>query len=248
MATYREMTYMVLDSLKVTSDDAFYNEEHVLFLLGRIRSLLLLRKYNAERRYASSPATQSPTEGSYQNYQMLCLDLEESDLLPGACGGQGWLRSTKKIPALLGIGYTMAYPKHSMIGERVTFIPVERMPYVGYNKWLKTIIYVAYGHDGYLYVRSANPQFRYLEGMKLRGIFEDAEAAAKLQCTEDGDPVLCDILDAEFPLEDGLLAQCIEMTVQELRGSLYAPMDKQNNAEDDLAKAAVTTPARDRNE
>lgn len=240
MVTYRQMTYMVMDSLKATSDDSFYNEEHVLFLLGRVRSLLLLRKYNAERRYATSPSSPNATEGSYENYQNICLELENADLLPDACGGEGWLRSTKRIPSLLGIGHTMAYPKHSMVGERITFIPVERMPYVGYNKWLKTIIYVAQGFDGYLYVKSSNPQFRYLDMMRLRGIFEDAEEAAKLQCNEEGELTPCDILDAEFPLEDGLLAQCIELTVQQLRSSLYAPMDKQNNAEDDLAKAAVT--------
>lgn len=246
MATYREMTYMVMDSLKATSDDAFYNEEHVLFLLGRIRSLLLLRKYKEERRYATSPSAPSITDNSYQNYQNICLELEQADLLPDACGGEGWLRSTKKIPALLGIGNTMAFPKHSMIGERITFIPIERMPYVGYNKWLKSIIYVAHGFDGYLYVRSANPQFRYLDMMRLRGIFEDAEAAMQLQCNEDGESIPCDILDAEFPLEDGLQAQCIELVVQQLKSSLYAPMDKQNNAEDDLSKAAVSAPAKDK--
>lgn len=244
MATYREMTYMVIDSLKATSDDAFYNEEHVLFLLGRVRSLLLLRKYNAERRYAMSPASQSPTEASYQNYQNICLELEQADLLPDSCGGEGWLRSNIKIPTLMGIGHTAAFPINYMISERVTFIPAERMPFVGYNKWLQSIIYVAQGFDGYIYVRSANPQFKYLKNMRLRGIFEDAEEAAKLQCTEEGEPIACDILDTEFPLEDGLLAQCIDLVVQDLKGSLYSPMDKQNNAEDDLAKAAVSAPVK----
>lgn len=239
---------MVLDSLKATSDDAFYNEEHVLFLLGRVRSLLLLRKYNAERRYASSPAVSPATDISYQNYQNICLQLESTDLLPNSCGGEGWLRSNIKIPTLMGIGHTAAFPINYMISERVTFIPAERMPFVGYNRWLQSIIYVAQGFDGYIYVRSANPQFKYLKSIRLRGIFEDAEAAAAVQCTEDGVPVPCDILDAEFPLEDGLLASCIELVVQELKGSLYAPMDKQNNAEDDLAKAAVTPTAREREE
>lgn len=240
MATYREMTYMVIDSLKTTSDDAYYTEEHILFLLGRVRTLLLLRKYNSQRRYSSSPVDMSTANVSLQNYQDICLDLEDADLLPDSCGGEGWLRSTVKIPVMLGVGTTSAFPVNAMLGERVSFIPVERMPFVGYNKWLQSFIYVAQGPDGYLYVRSANPQFRYLRKMRFHSIFEDAEAAAKLQCTEDGEKLPCDVLDAEFPLEDGLLAECIELTVSHLKSSLYAPLDKENNAEDDLSKAAVT--------
>lgn len=237
---------MVMDQLKAVSDDAFFTEEHIIFLLGRVRSLLLLRKYNAERRFASSPVSQTAADISLQNYQNICLGLEEADLLPDSCGGKGWLRSTVKIPTLLGIGNTSAYPVNYMLGERVTFIPAERMPFVGYNRWLKGIIYVAQGPDGYLYVHGSTPQFMYLQKMRLHGIFEDAEAAQALQCTEEGEENPCDILDAEFPLEDGLLESCIEYVVQNLKGSLYAPMDKQNNAEDDLAKAAVSAPAKNK--
>lgn len=244
MATYGQITYMVLDSLKATSDDAYYNEEHVLFLLGRVRTLLLLRKYNAQRKYLSTPVQADILNVPSVNYQNICLSLQDADLLPDSCGGKGWLRSTEKIPELLGIGNTSAYPVNYMVGERVTFIPIERMPFVGYNRWLQSIIYVARGTDGYLYVRSSNPQFKYLKNMRLHGVFEDAEKAAELQCNDEGTMSHCDILDADFPLEDGLIAQCVEIVVQQLKGSLYAPMDKNNNAEDDFAKAAVTAPAK----
>ena len=33
MSTYRELVYLVLDELRLTSDDALFNEEHVMFLL-----------------------------------------------------------------------------------------------------------------------------------------------------------------------------------------------------------------------
>ena len=234
---------MVLDALKATSDDAFYDEEHVLFLLGRVRTALLLKKYRAQRRYANSPVSLESFNVNYQNYQNICFGLESADLLPESCGGSGWLKSTMKMPTLLGIGTTQAFPVNILLGERTSFIPIERMPFVGYNRWLQSMIYVAQGTDGYLYVRSANPQFKYLKSMRLHGVFEDAEAAAAMRCKDDGTPAPCDILDAEFPMEDALLAECIEFVVAELKGTEYAPMDKTNNAEDDLAKASVSAPA-----
>lgn len=45
MSTYRELVYLVLDELKLTSDDALFNEEHVMFLLGKYRGFLLKQQY-----------------------------------------------------------------------------------------------------------------------------------------------------------------------------------------------------------
>lgn len=232
MATYREMVYMVLDALKLQHDDSYYTEEHVLFLLGRMRALLLMRKYAALRSEAAIPD---------KDYQELCIPLEQVEIVPYGCSSKSWLKSTVKIPDLMGIGNTTAYPLNSMISEYVTFIPQERMPFVGYNRWLTKIIYAAIGNDNYLYVTSANPQVMYLKELKLNGIFEDPEAAAKLECDAKGEPIPCDILDRQFPLDEGLQAACLEYVVQELIGARYAPQDKHNNATDDMADAAVTS-------
>ena len=39
--TYREIVYMILDEIKSVSDDAFFTEDHVIFLAGKIRAFLL---------------------------------------------------------------------------------------------------------------------------------------------------------------------------------------------------------------
>lgn len=232
MSTYREMTYMVLDALKLIHDDAYYTEEHVVFLLDKMRSLLLMRKYSNGRNEISS-----------SNYQELCLDMSEAELVPGVCMTGGLIRSDAEVPDLLfGETRTQVYPVNILLGEKVTFIPAERMPFVGYNKWLKDIIYVAIGKDHHLYARSANAQFRYLRQLKLNGVFEDSSKAAELSCAGNGsDCDTCiDVLDMEFPLEDALQAACIEYVVNELSGARFAPQDKANNAEDDLSKARLT--------
>ena len=50
MATYREMVYMVLDELKLFSDDSSFTEEHVRFLLDKYRMYILKQQYEKEKK------------------------------------------------------------------------------------------------------------------------------------------------------------------------------------------------------
>jgi hypothetical protein len=110
------------------------------------------------------------------------------------------------------------------------------MKYVGYNKYLQNIIYASIGPDGYLYLKSFNPQFLYLEKIQFTGIFEDAEEAAELSCDSDSDEnTSCDILDKEFSIEEALIPPLIELIVKEIGNSVYQVEDTQNNANDDQA-------------
>lgn len=111
------------------------------------------------------------------------------------------------------------------------------MRYVGHNRWLQNIIYASLGPDQYLYFKSSNPQYRYLEKVRMIGIFEDAESAAELQCDSDGNAT-CDVLDTPFPLEEGLVTSLIEMAVKFLSGSIYKPKDTDNDAADSMSELA----------
>ena len=46
MSTYRELIYMSKDLLKLKSDDSYYTNEHILFLLDKVRAVLLEQKEN----------------------------------------------------------------------------------------------------------------------------------------------------------------------------------------------------------
>ena len=231
MATFGEITYMVLDILKERADDAYYTEEHIIFLARTFRNFLIERKYKNTR----NSTWQAMSD---ENKQEICLDLEATELLPDGCSGS-WLRSVQEIPDTLGGTDAKMYVVNNMLHSMVTFIPVERMPYVGYNKWLKNIIYAAKGADGHVYLNSNNPRFMYLKQAKMEAVFSDPEEAAALACDADGEGK-CDILSQRFPLEEALVPSCIEMIVQELLGSRYAPEDKGNDAKDGLGEAAVT--------
>ena len=231
MTTFGQIVYMVLDILKEKSDDAHFTEEHIIFLASKMRALLLERKYKNSRNQTFTPM-------SDENTQDICLNLEPTEMLPVGCSGM-WLHSIEEIPDSLNVGNTTLSVVSDMIQSTVTFIPPERMPYVGYNKWLKNILYASKSNDGHLYITGSNPQFMYLQKVRMTAVFSDPQKAAELSCDGDGEGK-CNILEMAFPLEQALVPSCIELIVQELIGSRYAPEDKDNNAKDDLSDIAVT--------
>lgn len=226
MATYRELVYMCLDELKLSSDDSFFSEEHIMFLLGKYRGFLLRQHYKDVKKDIPE-----------SNYQTLCLDLIQVPAITGEpCEGGTYLRSKDKVPFLMSITKPRVYTEDYYQGN-ITYVSRERMRFVGYNRWLPNEIYASIGPDNYLYFKSFNPQYLYLEKARLTGIFEDPDKAAELECNREES--MCDPMDTKFPLEEGLIPQVIEFVVKELSGSKYAPEDKKNDANDELSEVAT---------
>ena len=223
--TYRHLVHLVLDELKILSDDSYYTEEHVIFLLSKYRGLLLKQQYKDVKK-----------EIPESNFQTLCLDLIQVPAITGEpCEGGTYLRSKEKIPFLMSIATPRVYTEDYYQGN-ITYVSRERMRYVGYNRWLPNIIYASIGPDNYLYFKSFNPQYLYLKEAKLTGVFENPEEAAKYECDKSGG---CNILDKVFPLEEALIPQVVQLVVKELSGSIYKPEDNSNNASDDLSELAA---------
>ena len=146
--TYREIVYMCLDSLKVASDDSYMTEEHVLFLVSKIRALILKQRYSDVKK-----------DIPHSNYQTICLDLIQVPAISGEpCEGGTYLRSKEKVPATMSIGTNVVYPIDFYQGTHITYVSRERMRYVGDNKWIRKIIYASKGPDGNLFFKSSNPQ------------------------------------------------------------------------------------------
>lgn len=225
MASYRELVYAVLDELKLSVDDSYFTEDHCIFLLNKYRGMILKQQYRDVKK-----------EIPESNFQTLCLDLIQVPAIAGEpCEGGTYLRSKEKVPFLINVTIPRVHTEDFYQGD-ITYVSRERMKYVGYNKWLSNIIYASIGPDNYLYFKSFNPQYLYLEKAKLTGIFEEPEKAAELECNkEEG---TCDILDMKFPLEEAFVPQVIQLVVRELSGALYKPEDSGNNANDDLADIA----------
>ena len=212
----KEIVYQILDEVKAASDDSFFTEEHVIFLIKKWRSLLI--KKEQEREKADRPLI-----------RLVCLE-------------EGYyLRTVQEMPKVLEGTLPRVYPQDYYSNPRITFVSRDRMRFVGTNKYLQNIIYTSLGPDLHLYLKSSNPQFLYLEGenkLKVSAVFEDFDKAAELSCTEGSDAP-CDALDAEFPIRDYLVPSLIEYVVKELLGAVYRPKDNQNNAYDEMSGLGV---------
>lgn len=228
--TLRELVFMVLDECKIHSDDSYFNEDHVSFLLSKYRSFLLKKELEKENKNLSSA-----------NAQTICLDLMEVPAIEDFDCSGSYLRSTEKIPSIVNEFKVQLYPLDYYQGE-IIFTSRERMRYTGYNKWTKNLIYASKGPDDYLYLKSENPQYLYMKKLRMTAIFEDFEEAAQLACDENGITV-CDKLDAQFPIESAQVPVIIELVVKELLGVKYQPKDKNNNAADDASMHTAATQA-----
>ena len=228
----KEIVWMVLDLSKASSsDDAFYTPEHALFLLKKFRSFLIKKEQEKEK---NSTDTASEFE-----YQEICLDLERvADEDP--CGNGYYLKSTVKLPKILEGTTPRIYPMDFYSSATFTYVPRDRMRYVGSNKYMQNVIYASLGPDQYLYANSSNPQFSYLKKVRVSAIFEDTDEAAALSCdASDGEnDAGCDPMEADFPIREYLVPSLIELVVKELVGAAWRPKDSTNNATDDLADLA----------
>lgn len=223
-----EIVYMVLDLAKAaTSDDSFFTEAHALFLCKKYRAFLIKKEQDKNK----------GTEDAVSVFEMqqICLDLEKVPAIDGEpCTGGYYLRTVQAIPKLLEGHQPKVYPIDYYQGTHVSFISSDRMRHIGYNKYLRNIIYVSLGPDFHLYLNSSNPQFFYLKKLRMQAAFEDYEDATSLLCDQDGNSSACDPLEADFPIREYLVPALIELVVKELTGGKYQLTDERNNARDDM--------------
>lgn len=225
----KELVYLVLDELKVISDDATYTEDHIIFLLKQYRKFLIKKEKDKDKSSADSTS-------DFEEQQQICLDLEETDTCCcQPCSEGEYLKSKQKLPKILEGTTPRIHPMNYYDNIRVCFVSRDRMKYVGTNKYLQNIIYVSLGPDYHLYLTSSNPQFINLEKIRMTAVFEDFDEALDYQCDNAGNSKVCDPLDAEFPISGHLVPPLIELIVKELSGALYRPRDARNNAKDDLS-------------
>lgn len=230
MNTYGQMIYMVRDLLKISSDDAYITSQHILFLLEKFRSYVLKTKYEN---------SEEDIPGSDKNSLTVELELVSDNF--GLSSGIPLLRSKEPIPSDT-IFDSINIKTNKLTGNpNIIYVPYERFPFTGNNKYLKNIIYWTIDNEDYILVKSCNPRFEYLREIKIEGVFESPMAIAEKDCVCNGLEVNYD--DVDFCLEDALVQLVIDYTVRTLQVSIYKPQDDINNTNDDLAGIAVKRPS-----
>ena len=79
-----------------------------------------------------------------------------------------------------------------------------------------------------------NSNFRYLESVTIKALFEDIDKMSLLDAEACG----CDIMDIRFPLENAWLNTLVNLVVNDLIRGINMLRDNQNDAADDTDQLA----------
>ena len=177
MTTWKELVYMVLDALKIHSDDAKFTEEHVLFLISKYRAYILKQAYN-------KTGINIPNS----NYQTLLVRISNHNI------------SNKTIPPIMNISNTSVYQPNEYYSNEITIVPKERMKYVGNNRYLKKIVYCSIDTNNYLNLTGYNLDVSPIEEVEIHAIFENP-----LDLYDDYESALNEIFPTEDNLVPSIL-------------------------------------------
>ena len=220
--TAREIIYDIREKFKFSTDDIDITDEYLFHLINVKRALLVKQRY-------AKASRNIPEEMK----QIICVPLQKVDNIEGLCDEyHNVMQSTVTIPHTIEIGGRSSL--HSVrtmqiTGHQINIIPMERMPNIGYNKYLKNQIYVALDANKKLYLKtSMSPT--YLDAIKVVGVFQDPEEAFMLSCNEED--AICDFYDTEYPIESYIVRDMVNMISQELAPSQSIPEDNLNNADE----------------
>lgn len=209
MTTYRELIYMCLDLIKGISDDFTYTEEHIMYLIDKYRATIL------KQRYGNDPKKYIPTA----NYSNIIIPISGN-------------KSDIELPSIMNIGIPRVtlfeedkdvYDLGDYYSISVEYVPRERFPFVGNNKFLKNIKYC-----------TLDPMNR----MLTKGFNEDVvlllTAVLETPIIEEGK----DKIDSLVPIEESLIPTLIQYIIKDLYPASQRPSDPQNNANDDISNLA----------
>lgn len=226
MNTYGEVIYIILDELKLISDDASFEEDHIIHLLHNYRSALLKQRYSDVRRDIALP-----------NFQKLEVSLNAMTNLPTSTYGTSkYLKSTIPIPSIINFNgqlvTKLAISGFSWSGE-LNIMNWKNFKYTGYSKYDTNTIYATIDQDNYLYLKCMNPDILNLTTLTLTSIFEDPKEVYDITTPSTINNVY-NILDKIFPLESEIHANLRALVIKDLYPHLYNPEDNVNNADEDL--------------
>lgn len=212
MTTYRELVYMVLDELKAKSDDFYYTEDHIIFLLEKYRAFLLKQKYRTPKsvvlnsnymyiKFKDCPVKNNIIKTEF-NYEIIPISNPKGIIY---------------IPSI-DTEYILQY----CIEDRRHFLRQ--------SQFLKNINYF-YFFDNTLILDINEKFFKKLLGteidVNIKAVFE---SPSKVYQSLD---VSTDILEKVFPLEESLISPLLEMVVKDLTSAMFKPEDDVNNGKDE---------------
>lgn len=232
MSKYSELVYMITDLLKLFSDDSVYTEDHIIYLLDTTRAYLLEQKYGNDSR----------KEMSRDNLQSITVEIEKSEPISNVdqCFNQSFQYKSKcKIPSLMRRNWMSV--RLDSFNYLLQYVSPERFEYVGFGRYTGKMAYCTVGYDGYIYIKTPIVDEEQMELPKttltLTALFGSPREVVNFRCgdTCPAEGCECNVLEREFPIENELVQQLIEIVTTKLAAAIYKPADPQNNSTDDMA-------------
>jgi len=227
--TYAEVVYMILDELKLSSDDSYFNEYHVLMLADKYRAMILKQRYKDIKKTVP-----------YSNYQEVVFNLKKRtgftdlqkavniehnyDYISGAPletnyyyssdgtteilnyvdeDGNGEKILKRGFPMLINIGNPSVY-LDDYNRTMINLVSREHGRYVGNNKYLRNVLYAFIEPNKGLYVKVP-------EGFKMKLNPANRETEVVEEGTINNPKRLLNIQGSDkYPFPSGINACTVE--------------------------------------
>lgn len=241
MTTYRQLIYMVLDELKGVSDDFFYTEDHIMFLLDKYRAFLLKQKYaNIKKMIPQS------------NYQVITIKKENSDNIPSILNIATPIVEKEDSTVIFNYCYPnrIKFTGEGNYTKNIQYFTIDNIGSISLifkkgNTYNKEAIFSDNSLNSYNVflltdsnVQDLNPIISSINynislngSVYLKAVFESPVEVYRFNYDHD-------IQDLDFPLEEGLIPPLLEMTVKDLSAAIFKPEDRTNDGADDTGNMA----------
>lgn len=219
MATLNEITYSILEKLKILSDDEFPTTSQIEYLIDSKREYLLNQKFSDYRRIIPEIIKQTI------EFEML----PEERIL--GLSGDNIIVSKEVLPALL----YMERINSALITGRdfkesyLNFVSYERFLYAGKDRWLNRQVYAAF-RDGRLYLKSGTYNETSIKILNMTGVFSRPKKAYEMSPRYDPSILFENI---EYPLNETLVDTIENMIVDDFLKTKQIKEDVRNNAAPD---------------
>lgn len=243
MKTYRDMIFIVLDELKIMSDDSVWEYEHIVALLNKYRAMLIKQRYLDKK---------VPMPSAFYQRLKLSFDI---NFYRGRI-----FKSTKKLPAITGNSMLNLHTFLFMDNGyqlNVNLINSQQFRVISYSRWPLKETCGTIANDGYMYIYSpagavipafmdnngdiiveedAAEKILVSEVFKNQILYYDTILDNPLDIIEFNKLTVDSFLDVEFPCDESLSHVIVSLCLDELSKAMAIPRDEVNNANDDIAK------------
>lgn len=231
-----ELVYDIREKLSLYSDDSSFSDEHIIFNINNIRSVILKSQMNSFNQVIS-PVTQ----------QTLCLELELTS--PYECGihygCEQIVRTVRPIPTpikhYLGLALTSVRTVN-MLSQPITKIEQHSISFISPSRGRnKNSIYYFVGSDMHIYLVSSSNMINLLDCISVTGVFTnplELESYSKCcDCEGSNDENKCyDYLESEYPMDNTHADDLTSLVIEKLLIKTQALKDTVNDAKDEVER------------